>query len=375
MAKPGSNTPPREWAARIWLGADLIAWLRLVARGRFAFGWRQAHVGVVATATSLKHFFLRHAQNHLYGARIRATPFREDPVFILGHWRGGTTLLHEYMILDPRFAFPCTADCFDPCHPLLTGHLVRKYLKWMLPERRFMDNMAIGWDRPQEDEFALALLGAPSPYLRIAFPNAAPNDDAAFDLDGLPPADKRRWERLFYGWLQMLNYRHHKPLVLKSPPHTCRIPTLLKLFPKARFVHLVRNPYTVYASTVNLWKRLYEAQGLQTPDNRGLEEYVIDRYMHFFRRYEATKSLIPAGQLAELRYEDLVADPVKEVEVVYRALSLGDFEPVRPRLEAYVAANADYQRNKWTMSPALRDQITARWGEAIRHYGYAEPAD
>ncbi len=373
MSRPPDrvNAPDKEWAARMWIGADLIAWLRLMARGRFAFDVRHAHVGLLATATGAGHFFLRYAQHHIYGERMRATPFPEDPVFILGHWRCGTTLLHEYLILDPKFAYPSTAECFAPCIPLLTLNYVRKYLTWMLPTTRPMDKMAMGWDHPQEDEFAMCLLGAPSPYLRIAFPNNSPVDEAAYDLDGLPPRDRQRWEKLFVGWLRLLNFRHRKPLVLKSPPHTCRIPTLLKLFPKARFVHLVRDPYTVFSSTVNLWKKLYDGQGVHTPHYRGLDEYVFGHFLHFHRRYEATKGLIPAGQLTEMRYEDLVADPLGEVVRMYRDLSLGDFENVRPRLEEYVTANANYERNKWTLSPELRDTITARWGDVIRQQGYS----
>ncbi len=375
MSRPTDRVtaPDKEWAARMWIGADLIAWLRLMARGRFAFSWRHAHVGLLSTATGAGHMFLRYAQGHVYGERMRATPFPEDPVFILGHWRCGTTLLHEYLILDPTFAYASTAECFAPCNPLLTLKYVRKYLTWMLPTTRPMDKMAMGWDHPQEDEFAMCLLGAPSPYLRIAFPNAGPVDEAAYDLDGLPKRDRQRWEKLFVGWLRMLNFRHRKPLVLKSPPHTCRIPTLLKLFPKARFVHLVRDPYTVFSSTVNLWKKLYDGQGVHTPHYRGLEEYVFDHFRHFHTRYEATKGLIPPGQLTEMRYEDLVADPVGEVKRMYRELSLGDFENVRPRLEEYVTANANYERNKWTLSPELRDTITARWGDVIRHQGYSSP--
>src|SRR5687768_18104609 len=44
--------------------------------------------------------------------------------------------------------------------------------------------------------------------------------------------------------------------ILKSPPHTCRVPTLLRLFPDARFVHIVRDPYAVYPSTLHLWRIL-----------------------------------------------------------------------------------------------------------------------
>ena len=50
-----------------------------------------------------------------------------------------------------------------------------------------MDHVKTGFDRPQEDEFALCMLGQPSPYTAIAFPNNPPRDHAYLDLEGVPP--------------------------------------------------------------------------------------------------------------------------------------------------------------------------------------------
>jgi hypothetical protein len=281
-----------KWSPRIWLGCDLFGWLRLLSLGRFSFGWRQLRLLPIGTAFAVGHTFLRYAQDGLYGRRIRETPITHPPLFILGHWRSGTTLLHELLVLDPRHSFPNTYQCFDPCHPLLTERLVRKYCNWLLPAKRMMDNMPVGWERPQEDEFALALLGAPSPYLTIGFPNQGAIDPDALDLDGLPAHERERWKRLFLRFLQTITFRDPRRLVLKSPPHTCRIPTLLELFPDARFVHIVRDPVAVYSSTVNLWMKLYQSQGLHTPTFDGLEERVFETFSHFYRRLEDTGFLV-----------------------------------------------------------------------------------
>ena len=222
------------WTMRIWLGCDLFAWLRLLHRGRFRVGWRQLRMLPTGTLINAGHTFLRYAQDGLYGARIRATKFDQPPVFILGHWRSGTTLLHELLVQDPRHNSPNTYQCFDPCHFLLTEWFIRRYCNWMLPESRLMDNMPIGWGRPQEEEFALALLGAPSPYTDFAFPNEATLDFSALDLDDLPPPVRALWKRTLLRFLQAVSMRDSRRLVLKSPPHTCRIPALLELFPDAQ---------------------------------------------------------------------------------------------------------------------------------------------
>lgn len=363
--------PPRDgWNMRIWFGCDLFAWLRLLWLGRFRVGLRQLRLLPTGTALAAGHTFLRYVQSSLYGRRIRETPI-QPPVFIIGHWRSGTTLLHELLVQDPRHGYPNTYQCFDPCHFLLTERLMRRYFNWLLPSRRGMDNMSVGWGRPQEDEFALALLGAPSPYLTIAFPNEKAIDTDAYDLDALPAWQCEQWKHTFRRFLQAVSLRDPRRLVLKSPPHTCRIPTLLELFPDARFVHIVRDPYVVYSSTVNLWKTLNRTQGLQSPTFDRLDEQVIERFTHFHRRLDATRGLVPPGRFAELRFEDLTRDPPVELRRLYEYLDLGDFEIGRLHVERYLSENARYEGNRWQLSPEQRATIDRHWGEIIRRYGYA----
>ena len=82
----------------------------------------------------------------------------------LGHWRTGTTYLHELLIRDPRHSYPTTYQCLAPGHFLISEAWLPKVFFFFVPSRRPMDNMPAGWDRPQEDEFGLCLLGAPSPW-------------------------------------------------------------------------------------------------------------------------------------------------------------------------------------------------------------------
>jgi len=146
---------------------------------------------------------------------------------------------------------------------------------------------------------------------------------------------------------------------------------LLELFPDARFVHIVRDPYVVFPSTVNLWKSLYRTHGLQTPTFAGLEEHVFATFTHMYAKLEEGRKLVEPSRFYELRYEELVANPVGEMRKLYEHLGLGEFEEVRPKLEAYLAANEEYRTNKYDLKPELRAEITRRWGDVIRRYGYA----
>src|SRR5690242_3679963 len=308
-------SPPREWMPHVWEGCDFFAWARLLLRNRLAGSPPDWYVAFIVTFVSLGHTLLRWVQEAWYGSRLDRTPIRHDPLFIIGHWRTGTTLLHELLILDQRHNYPNTYQCLEPNHFLLTEELFQRWFRFLLPSRRPMDNMQAGWERPQEDEFALCMMGQPSPYLTIAFPNHPPQDLEAFDLDGLPPLARRAWKQAFLRFLRHLTAKDPRRLVLKSPTLTCRIPTLLELFPNARFIHIVRDPYVVFPSTINLWKSLYLAHGLQRPTYTGLEDYVFDTFTHLYARLEQSKHLLAPHRFHELRYEDLLADPLGQMRL------------------------------------------------------------
>src|SRR5437660_1293854 len=146
-----AGKPKKEWAPRIWQGCDFFAWMRLLTHNRFAVSLSHLHIAFVVTVVSLFHTLLRWLQGQVFGTRPDRTPVRQAPLFIVGHWRTGTTLLHELLILDPHHTFPNTYECLEPNHFLLTENLFKRLFRFLVPAHRPMDNMRAGWDRPQED--------------------------------------------------------------------------------------------------------------------------------------------------------------------------------------------------------------------------------
>ena len=372
MGRERSTRAPgrREWTPRIWQGLDFVAWVQLLVRNRAALSPSCAYMGAVITVVSAVHTLLRLVERACYGRRVAATAFPAPPIFIVGHWRTGTTLVHELLGLDERHTYPTTYECLEPNHFLLTEWVFRRWPRLLMASRRPMDNMAAGWDRPQEDEFALCMMGQPSPYLKIAFPNRPAPDPRYLDLEGLSPRALAAWERAFVGFLRRVTFRRPRRLVLKSPTHSCRIPALLKLFPDARFVHVVRDPYVVFPSTVHLWRSLWATHGLQRPRFEGLEEYVFAHFLHLDDRLEQGRALVDPARFCEVRYEDLVRDPIGQMQALYEHLELGEFERLRPRLERYLAGLSGYETNRYTLPADLRAEIERRWGHVIRRYGY-----
>ena len=367
----GKNlTKHHVWSVKLWHGGHFFGWLRLLIRNRFAIGPCCLHSLVFISFSSLVNTALRAVQELVWARQLKKVEIVHAPLFIIGHWRTGTTLLHELLTLDDHHTYPTTYECFCPNHFLLTESCLSRLLRFFLPSQRPMDNMPLAWDRPQEDEFALCNLGQPSPYLTIAFPNRQPQYPEFFALENVPREALERWKACFLRFLRQVTLRNPKRIVLKSPTHTYRIKVLLDLFPDARFVHVVRNPYVVFPSTVNLWQSLYAHQALQHPTFAGLEDYVFDNFLHMYEKLEEARPRLDSSRFYELRYEDLVSDPITQVRAIYEHLELGEFERILPKLKQYIENTADYKTNRYELSPQLRDRVTQRWGHVIRRYGY-----
>lgn len=370
-AKAAADNGYRIWHIRLWHGMTTARWLSLLAKHRFRIAPKGIGLACTVAGVSLADSVLAAAQSAALGGKIRRVQLQEPPIFIIGHWRSGTTHLHELLVRDERLGFADTYECLAPSHALLTGSWLPGMLSWLVPSKRPMDNMSFGWRRPQEDEFALFALGAESPYERIVFPNEIPAGGEDFEFSSAEA--EANWRRTLQRFLGMVQLRGGKRIVLKSPPHTARVRLLAEMFPGAKFLHVVRDPQEVFPSTVRLWKTLWETQGVQKPDYDRLEEYVFGTFERMYARFEAERSAIAPGCYAEVKYHDLVAEPLAELQRVYGELGLEGFADARPRVESFVESLGEYQRNRHRVPPERAAEIARRWGPLMAPYGFETP--
>jgi len=361
------------WSPRFWHGMPLRVWLPLVAEHHARASLTRWGLMATITAAAAFNSTAEALSNARFRRRLQSPPSTPPPLFIIGHWRSGTTLLHELLMLDDRFCCPNTYQCFAPGHFLLTESFMTAAIGWMIPSKRPMDDVAAGWDRPQEDEFALMNMGAPSPYRRMAFPVTSPDVPVALDVTGLAPADLVRWQGTLRRFLGMLAVADPRRPVLKSPPHTARVGVLAGMFPEARFLHVVRDPFVVFSSTMRLWRSLHDVQGLQVDPGDRLERYVFAAFEEMYAAFDRDRATIPEGRLHEIRYEDLVADPVGRLAEAYERLGLEDFARVRGPLEDHARSMKRYRTNTYSHDPRIVAEVARRWRPFIDRYGYEVP--
>ena len=112
------------------------------------------------------------------------------PVFILGFWRSGTTYLHELLQQDVKVMVPTTANCIFPQFFKMFGGSLRKYFADMA-DIRSGDGINVGWQSAQEDEFALMMLGQPTPYWWFGFPGLRGIEANLIDLNNVRQTELR----------------------------------------------------------------------------------------------------------------------------------------------------------------------------------------
>jgi hypothetical protein len=361
-----------RWAMRFWHGMDFFTWMKLLVRNRFAFAPIRTSMVATVTFASVLNSFASAFEWMIYSHKIRRTKLKEPPLFVLGHWRSGTTLLHELLMLDPRHTCPTTYECLSPHHFLWTEWFLPPLLRPFMPAQRPMDDMAAGMDRPQEDEFALVNLGVRSPYLVWAFPNHGPVNDEYLDLRALPAAERESWKQTWLDFIRRLALKRNRRIVLKSPTHTARVKTILEVFPDAKFIHIVRDPLTLFPSTVRLWRTLSLVQGFQIPreDAEWVEGQVLDQFVRMYEAFEQDRELVPPGHLIDVRYEELVGDQVGQMRSIYEQLDLGNFGELEQALLQRTQKTRHYRPNKYVLPREVADRVRGRWGPYFQRYGY-----
>ena len=353
-------------------GITAGAWWRLLRENRFAVSPAYWHRAAFISATSVLNSWYARSERRQFGRLVGAARVHPEPVFILGHWRSGTTHLHNLLALDERFAFANTYQVVNPATFLTTENVNSKRFAWMVPAKRLMDNMTLSFQSPQEEEFAPALLSLRSLYLGMSFPLRMPHYERFLTFDRADPSDEQAWKDAHLEFVKKLSYKYDgRPLLLKSPPNTARVRMLLEMFPRARFVHIHRDPYTVYQSQLKFYDTVLWHTYLQRPDRTRLPDEILARYREVFDALFRDLPAIPAGQFHEVAFAELERDPLGTVERIYSGLAMEGFATLRPKLESYLSSLKNYEKNAFPpLDEPTRAKVRAVAGACFERWGY-----
>ncbi len=356
--------------------APLRLWARLIFDNG---GVPRRYWGKLASVLAISALTapIRVAERVCYGPR-RLTRVRIDPgpLYIQGFGRTGTTHLHNILAQDPGFGTVSTFQAIaSPMFLIGRGWLDRLIVQG-LPEKRPMDNMAVSLDLPQEEEIALASTSHLSSMHQLSFPRSARKYVEKFATMRLTSEELAQWEHAYLDVLRKATLASGgRQLVLKSPTNLGRTALLLRLFPDAKFIHIMRNPYVVYQSIQNLYRTMLPVFQMQDFNPMDIELAIRTGYVKMMRQFMHDRASIPAGQLAEVRFEDLERDPIAEVERLYSELALADWSRAKEPIGNYLRTLSGYRKNVYRIDRETIEVVDREWGFAVEAWGYHPPDD
>ena len=293
-------------------------------------------------------------QSLLFSRRLRQLQLPDDPIVVIGHWRSGTTYLHQLLACDPAVATARNTLTMAPQVALLLKPWIAPVLKAWMTRTRPIDAVPWGPDDPQEDELGLARLTFDTNMAGMAFPR---NYLANFRRHVLvtTTAYERQWLQFCrLTWLHDGAGKTH--WLIKNSVHTARVSLVLRHFPRARFVLLRRTPVDSIRSLVQVKQRLGTLVGLQpVPDQVTQLEETVTAHRELLDAFETSRHLIPDQQLLELDYDDLIHQPLQAVEGVYTHFDLTSW----PVAEAPIKARIDRARS-YTADPVQLPPLAER---------------
>ena len=309
-----------------------------------------------------------------YGNKIRRNKIEKNPIFIIGHWRSGTTYLHELVCMDPNIAYVSLWNTLLPDSFLILDP-IKEILSKFLPSTRPMDQIKVQIDGPYEEEAALSTLIPWSYFHCFIFPkNAKKQFENSVLFKGLSDKEINEWKETYLTFLKAVSYENkNKRLTIKSPANTARIKALLELFPDAYFIFIYRNPYSLYFSTMKMRKNVLNQYALQSTTEKEINEHVLENYIQLMDEYFKQKENISKNNLIEISYEELVKNPLETLEQVYTKFDLKGFKVAKPYFEKYLKENKEYKPNKYSFDKKIIQTIKDKWSYTIEKWGYKPP--
>mgnify|MGYP001279704696 CR=1 FL=1 len=307
-----------------------------------------------------------------YKERFNTVTSEEPPVFIVGFWRSGTTLLHSLMCQDPRAGYVTTFQAVFPNLVLTRNKWMKRFANWALPKKRPFDSYPMDMDFPQEEEFGLMSLQPKSIYKIFYFPKDC-NDIHESDLyfERLSDVSRNLWKKEYLNFIDraMINTGGER-YVSKNPCNIFRIRTLIELFPDARFIFLYRNPYTVVESLCRFVNAVLPGSELQHLEGGLPREYFTRLYKDSLNEYMKVKERIKPGNLMEIRYEEFKERPVEFLCGIYTKFNIPGIEKALPGMEAYLENNHPDTSTTYPIAHETYHLVNEYAGDIVRKLGY-----
>lgn len=352
-------------------GIRLSTFIRLLLKNGFSLYPKYILRILILIPNALLSSVFYVAESIRHRKKIRETIIEKPPVIIIGHWRTGTTYLHQLINLDHLLTTPTTLQVSLPDHFITSSRYYAPIMKRLMPRTRPMDNVNMSPDEPMEDEFALVRMGSVSPLEEVLFPSKCRKFFSGIEVFVPGGRKLETWKKNLEWFVRKITYMTGKQVVLKNPFHTPRTGILTELFPGVKYIHIYRHPFKVVPSTIHMWNSVSGEYAFK----RGWKSPEIEVICRIISEFQNSvlklKTKAGKGSFAEIRYEDLEKNPAGEIKRVYGELGLKYTDEFDSEIRCFTQKSEGYRKNKFILSLEEKSRINNNLKDYFEYYGYS----
>lgn len=310
--------------------------------------------------------------------QIKNHELDEPPLFILGHWRSGTSFLQTLLTRDPARGFlhkyaSVFPESFLSSEPVIKP-LVRKITE-RFETKQNISKISVSWEWETPGELDIAMITMFSPY-SLHWGHVFPADKFDYYMEKYAyfntatEEEEIRWKETCRYLINKVSVKNDKKqLIIKSPANTARIEQLLDLYPNAKFVYIHRNPFDVFYSNLKMWNVILDNLSFQQISRKQIIENILITYRKLLSSYLEQRSFIPKGNLIELRYETFIEDPIVGLNRIYNRLSLEGFDNALPAFRQFLGSQEN-KSGSYQYEPEIVSRIEKEWQFSLREWPY-----
>lgn len=358
-------------AAYLLAGMEPGPLLRLMRRNKISFRPRYFLRLLFLLQGSVWSAIFSKLESMRYGKAIQASPLPDNPIFIIGHWRTGSTFLHNLLSLDSQFVTPTLLQTALPRSFISSKRYYAPVMQMAMRKQRPMDGVKLGVNEPMEDEYALLRLTACSPLEKLFFPDNKQYFLKDFEDFSPPENELSRWENVLKYFYRKLVFASGKTtLLIKNPFHSMRISLLVKNFPNARFIHIYRNPLKVIPSTIQMWSIVGRQNSFSPFRREPKVDETASVFAKIISKIEEGLQEVPLQNVFKVRFEDLEKNPVEKIKEIYRKFELPFMEDYQRKVQSFLQEQEDYNKNNYSLTETEQANLHKRLALYFQKYDY-----
>jgi hypothetical protein len=261
----------------------------------------------------------------IYERKIKKFPL-DKIIFVIGHWRSGTTHLQHLISFDENHTTSSVYQFLFADNFILTE-------KWLKPPLNFLcrifkipysfQRMPLDLNLPGELESAMCGFCSLHSY---AWGHIFPKNSMYWLNKYIfhpKKNDLEHWLDDYEFLIKKFSYASGgKIMIVKSPGDTARILALSKRFPNSKFIHISRNKKEVITSTSYFWEVIQKEISFQKINQEEINQIIDSTYEDLIKKFNDQKHKVH-NRLIEIEFEKLIKNPIEEISKIYSIYNLG----------------------------------------------------